>query len=92
MNEELKPCPFCGEPPQTWHELDATWVFCGNSDCVMHDDYSIGEWNFRPAEDALRARIDEMKRLLRRIYYGYNLSPETDLEVYEMAVESEAQP
>jgi hypothetical protein len=58
--EQLKPCPFCGR--KAYHEDDV--VCCsGGEDCVTGSigKKSVKEWNHRPIEDALKARIAELE-------------------------------
>ena len=61
---ELKPCPFCGEPADDRYNRLAK---CSNKSCLMNhwvddEDFFIDDdWNTRPIEDALRARIAELE-------------------------------
>lgn len=62
MDDELRPCPFCGHPPKHFGS-HAPWVVaCDNPDCQCqaNADY-VGAWNTRPVEDALRARVAELE-------------------------------
>jgi len=61
---ELKPCPFCGMPVDRYQRL----AKCCNDKCLMNywveDDtlfYLDEQWNTRPIEDALNARIAELE-------------------------------
>jgi len=55
MSEELKPCPFCGEPVE--FNKFAEKVVCEDCGATIYSDY----WNTRPIEDALNARIAELE-------------------------------
>ena len=72
----LKPCPFCGKQPEIKigyiHDSEWFWVQCVASEdeegCAnvmseMGDDYTVAvlDWNTRPIEDALNARIEELE-------------------------------
>ena len=58
MSEELKPCPFCGEP--VVFNKFAEKVVCEDCGATIYSDY----WNTRPIEDALNARIAELEERL----------------------------
>ena len=59
MNEELKPCPFCGSKAFLWSWNGGTGVQCSNFDsfrhivqvCAKTREEAIEEWN-RRAKDA----------------------------------------
>ena len=58
MSEELRPCPFCGAMPMGEDDR----YMCSTLGCVMQEDtISAKDWNTRPIEDALRARIAELE-------------------------------
>ena len=65
MSEELRPCPFCGKEPH----IDANYHLfsCQNKDCIAdatNYEATMGffeQWNTRPIEDALTARIAELE-------------------------------
>jgi hypothetical protein len=61
MSEELKPCPFCGRTPNPdW--TDESYIECTNRKCSLYGyGMSTGDWNTRPIEDELRARIAELE-------------------------------
>ena len=57
---KVKTCPFCGKEPAT----RAGFAICINDDCEQSKYWSgldIDEWNTRPIEDALNARIAELE-------------------------------
>lgn len=66
---ELKPCPFCGEIPT---KIEATRsrpaeVLCANmaANCIASRASGyIEQWNTRPIEDGLRARVAELEAAL----------------------------
>ena len=63
---ELKQCPFCGGEAQvnTWtmHGITESRCFCPNSDCPNSvRTVALEQWNSRPIEDALNARIAELE-------------------------------
>ena len=65
MREELRPCPFCKSNNTTldYYEISCpqelgTIVVC--NDCGASAK-SIVDWNTRPIEDALNARIAELE-------------------------------
>ena len=64
---ELKPCPFCGGVAQvnTWtmHGITESRCFCDNEKCPVYlsKTIAIDDWNTRPIEDALNARIAELE-------------------------------
>ncbi len=58
---KVKTCPFCGKEPAT----RAGFAICINDDCEQSNYWSgldIDEWNTRPIEDALNARIAELSQ------------------------------
>ena len=66
MSDNLRPCPFCGTPPQanTWvfYGISETRYFCPNQECPLSVRTSTLErWNRRPIEDALTARVAELE-------------------------------
>ena len=69
---ELKPCPFCGCEAQvnawTMHGITESRCFCSNSDCPNSvRTVALEQWNTRPIEDALIARIAELEAAQRWI-------------------------
>ncbi len=60
MSDELKPCPFCGQPGSYYTELSTRpMAVCNNPLCdntgFLHE---IKCWQNRPIEDALIAERD----------------------------------
>ena len=60
MSEESRPCPFCGGEA---HECLDNHFDCLNPGCPMAGARAIPleNWNTRPIEDALTARIAELE-------------------------------
>ena len=68
MEQELKPCSFCGKTPQgnLWREFGKNpreyyLYHCNNEKCPAHftkaGSFTLEDWNTRPIEDALNKRI-----------------------------------
>lgn len=72
---ELKGCPFCGE-----HAAEAGGVGCLNRKCEgSRLQLPRRTWNTRPIEDALRAKVSELTRLLGEAEEAIREAPiETD--------------
>ena len=71
MSEGLRPCPFCGAMPMGEDDR----YMCSTLGCVMQEDtISAKDWNTRPIEDALRARIAELEAEI------YQLTAHSDIE------------
>jgi hypothetical protein len=62
MNQKLKPCPFCGEPPEP-----ARSVCCQMPAWECSDEQAAALWNTRPIEDALTAERDALRSALDRL-------------------------
>jgi len=63
---ELKPCPFCGKMPKVEPNGDC---YCDYYICPMApDSYMPKDWNTRPIEDALRARIAELEAEHEKVF------------------------
>ena len=63
QDDKMKPCPFCGNEPV----VEGNLVACNNLNCPTYDNYwtdpmifTCDQWNNRPVEDALNARIAEL--------------------------------
>jgi len=82
---ELKPCPFCGGEASIEYDGLYRWVECLNSKCeasarvfmfindVGNADYIVAQnWNTRPIEDALNARIAELEGKIDQLTAHYN--------------------
>jgi hypothetical protein len=79
---EMKPCPFCGSKALTNIFLDyedienlptnviddyEPEVTCENERCIYGWWLSPKDWNTRPIEDALQARIAELKGFIGQL-------------------------
>lgn len=72
MNEQLKPCPFCGCDAKTIVDAKLigksehrVYVACGNRDCIMTRDFggfTPEQWNTRPTEFRLEGQLEEAHR------------------------------
>mgnify|MGYP001767495091 CR=1 FL=1 len=84
MSEELRPCPFCGAMPT---KLNSGYT-CSTLGCALQENtVSAKEWNTRPIEDALNARIAELerdKKALRGI--EENLREHIDIGTLQLSV------
>ncbi len=81
QSNNLRPCPFCGSEAVTrtiydWDDLEYMFievndcdleVTCENERCINGWYLSPKEWNTRPIEDALTARIAELEAAQRWI-------------------------
>jgi len=55
MDNELKPCPFCGEEAEMYETNEGCRVLCFGSGCIMnalkvqytHEKFAIAAWNKR---------------------------------------------
>jgi NMD protein affecting ribosome stability and mRNA decay len=69
---EIKACPFCGGA-KICTEKGININYCDNCSA----ESNIEQWNTRPIEDALQARIDELETELNL------LKQERDFDVYK---------
>ena len=91
---ELKPCPFCGRQPYE----SGGYVSCHTELCLANADYHeptigpITDWNTRPIEDALNARIAECESALISMVqqFFYNKDGEDAFRHSFMSAEEEA--
>lgn len=70
MSKELKPCPFCGNPPRKHISEDCYFfILCDKCGCHVakrSPDAAEKHWNTRPIEDAQAARIAELEAAIQR--------------------------
>jgi hypothetical protein len=78
MDNNLKPCPFCGSDAEliTKHKALAYFIECSNTMCTASERADTAEevftsWNTRPIEDALRAEINALNTLYRNSQDDY---------------------
>lgn len=69
--EKLEPCPKCGSDVRIKHAHGCKYVFCdkcGIQSTRYYEGYDedviAKEWNSRPIEDALKARVKELEGAL----------------------------
>jgi BMFP domain-containing protein YqiC len=60
---ELKSCPFCGWEfaEHAWNEFGEEYRVCDQCGATSGTVNSMWDWNTRPIEDALNARIAELE-------------------------------
>jgi len=51
MNEELKPCPHCGETPNLMSGMGEWWVYCKCQEARATRERAIEDWNKRIGEE-----------------------------------------
>lgn len=68
VNEELKPCPFCGmtsitiEDYQPMEDVHVVCKDCGAKVSFYGIRYTVADrWNMRPIEKTLEQRIEELE-------------------------------
>lgn len=89
MTDELKPCPFCGNPFEIVGDKQSGYIINHEFDCPMEtsesetgfvydsEEDAIAQLNTRPLEDALQARIDELEaenKALKLIANSHSMS------------------
>lgn len=93
MNNNLKPCPFCGSEAiiktNTGNIETASWfwVECKNDECeyinispCKTQEQAETDWNTRPLEDALQARIAELDKEIETWKAGNKLMCDTAMK------------
>ena len=64
MSDKLKPCPFCGSEAEPLYD-EQIEITCSNIRCRMYPvsfAVHVSQWNARPIEDSLQARITELEK------------------------------
>ena len=93
--DELKPCPFCGEIPDAnviypssgitfFQEFDVRKpiIQVGCRHCGIDISHNLVFWNTRPAEDALKAEIEEL-RYLEKQFESWGADSDTGCPKYQ---------
>lgn len=78
MGEEvkLKPCPYCGSAPRIEHHFskdEYRYCCCSNPSCPSNlpsltDEAAYENWNTRPIEDELQAKLDAIYQAFWNLY------------------------
>lgn len=97
MNDDVKPCPFCGHPARAWKALDRGWVVtCMGGDCpvmvgTLHDhrsrDAAVAAWNRRAEVAEAGEETNELEERILGLFENYEPS---GIEL-EIAIEYERQ-
>jgi len=75
---ELKECPFCGIKQLTDEEAEEIVTYIGQTRVCDNCGATAKDWNTRPIEDALQARIAELKDKQRWIPVSERLPDDGD--------------
>ena len=74
MSKELKPCPMCGDPLEIVHRNGRKYVRCITCifETARHGDYVSDDelkrrCNRRPAEDALKEELEELRGMVKNL-------------------------
>lgn len=70
MSNELKLCPFCGSEAYDYDSADINLTFCSNDKCKANIELmTFDDWNTRPLEDALRAKLEVAKEAMGKVEF-----------------------
>ena len=68
MSEEIKNCPLCEKKPRG---ILGGYLACANDKCDLFNiSVAVDKWQARPIEDALNARIAELKPIIDKLVEG----------------------
>jgi len=68
MNNELKPCPFCGKEPKQFRGEDhgvkeaSLNIYCEDCGVVMHGIDAKEKWNTRVEDETVKKYYDILKQ------------------------------
>lgn len=71
MSEELKACQICGKPGIEVWDPEEDIVKCSDPDGMCHNalyPMYLNEWQSRPIEDELNARIAELESVIKGMF------------------------
>lgn len=87
MTDELKLCPFCGQPARFLESiLNRGGVSCSNHECISWIRTTPEIWNARPVEDALRAENERLREVEDKALEQSEYIQTHGLTEYELAL------
>jgi hypothetical protein len=77
MSDELKPCPWCGS--EAVYDSFLGYCRCVNDKCLFEckptaawitKEGMIRNWNTRPVEDTITAKVERLRKALEELRHG----------------------